>query len=189
MLHRFANPTRFLRLANAILPWVTGLTIILIGAGLYFAFGASPPDYQPGETVRIMYVPVPSPGMALFAHAVTATFSFVVLLVAIVDQGIESFYGFDIDMPAAATLAAIWPAKFNIGFAAERGAPISTMPGFDINLGLIEEFHSAHISDHSDKSERALHANLPRLHADLKRAVWTLGQETRQDTKYAEVRR
>lgn len=69
MLHRFANPTRFLRLANAILPWVTGLTIILIGAGLYFAFGASPPDYQQGETVRIMYVHVPSAWMAMFAYA------------------------------------------------------------------------------------------------------------------------
>lgn len=69
MLHRFANPTRFLRLANAVLPWLTGLTVILIGTGIYFAFAASPPDFQQGETVRIMYVHVPSAWMAMFAYA------------------------------------------------------------------------------------------------------------------------
>jgi heme exporter protein C len=69
MLNRFANPTQFLRLANKILPWFTGLTVLLIGAGLYYAFGASPPDYQQGETVRIMYVHVPSAWMAMFVYA------------------------------------------------------------------------------------------------------------------------
>lgn len=80
MLHRFANPTRFLRLANAILPWAAGLTVCLIGAGLYFAFAASPPDYQQGETVRIMYVHVPSAWMAMFAYAFVATASGVGLI-------------------------------------------------------------------------------------------------------------
>lgn len=80
MLHRFANPTRFLRLANAVLPWTTGLTVILIGAGLYFAFGASPADYQQGETVRIMYVHVPSAWMAMFAYAFIAVASAVGLI-------------------------------------------------------------------------------------------------------------
>ena len=80
MLHRFANPTRFLRLANAVLPWATGLTILLIGAGLYFAFGASPADYQQGETVRIMYIHVPSAWMAMFAYAFIAVASAVGLI-------------------------------------------------------------------------------------------------------------
>jgi len=69
MLQKYANPTRFLKLANAVLPWVAGLTVILIAAGLYFAFAASPPDYQQGQTVRIMYVHVPSAWMAMFAYA------------------------------------------------------------------------------------------------------------------------
>ena len=80
MLHRFANPTRFLRLANAILPWATGLTVVLIGAGLYYAFGPSPADYQQGETVRIMYVHVPSAWMAMFAYAFIAVASAVGLI-------------------------------------------------------------------------------------------------------------
>ena len=69
MFQKYANPTRFLKLANAILPWVTGLTVILIATGLYFAFAASPPDYQQGQTVRIMYVHVPSAWMSMFAYA------------------------------------------------------------------------------------------------------------------------
>ena len=75
MLHRFANPTRFLRLANAVLPWSTGLAAAAIAAGLYFAFAASPPDYQQGQTVRIMYVHVPAAWMAMFAYACVAVAS------------------------------------------------------------------------------------------------------------------
>jgi len=71
-LHRFANPTRFLRLARAIQPWTTGLAALLIGAGLYLGLFASPADYQQGETVRIMYVHVPSAWMSLFVYSVMA---------------------------------------------------------------------------------------------------------------------
>ena len=72
MLHRLANPTRFLRLANAALPWCGALAAGLVGAGAYVGLAASPPDYQQGETVRIMYVHVPSAWMALLAYAFVA---------------------------------------------------------------------------------------------------------------------
>jgi heme exporter protein C len=58
IMHRFANPTRFLKIADAVLPWTGGLTVLLLGVGLYLALLNSPPDYQQGETVRIMYVHV-----------------------------------------------------------------------------------------------------------------------------------
>jgi heme exporter protein C len=74
-MHRFANPNRFLRLANAILPWSAGLTVLLLAAGLYFALLRSPPDYQQGETVRIMYIHVPSAWMALFVYGFMAVSS------------------------------------------------------------------------------------------------------------------
>ncbi len=79
-MHRFANPTRFLRIANAVLPWTGGLTVLLLGAGLYLALLNSPPDYQQGETVRIMYVHVPSAWMALFAYLTMAVASAVALI-------------------------------------------------------------------------------------------------------------
>ena len=72
MFHRFANPTRFLRLADIIQPWAAGLTIVLTVSGLYFALFSSPADYQQGETVRIMYIHVPSAWMALFCYTALA---------------------------------------------------------------------------------------------------------------------
>ena len=67
-MHRFANPGRFIRFANTLLPWCAGLTGVLIAVGLYLAFFVAPPDYQQGESVRIMYVHVPSAWMALFVY-------------------------------------------------------------------------------------------------------------------------
>jgi heme exporter protein C len=79
-MHRFANPARFQRLADAILPWSAGLTVVLFAAGLWFALLASPPDYQQGETVRIMYVHVPSAWMAMFVYVNLAVASAVGLV-------------------------------------------------------------------------------------------------------------
>src|SRR3954467_609499 len=78
--HRFANPGRFLRLASTVLPWLAAATAILFAVGLYFALFASPPDYQQGETVRIMYVHVPSAWMALMIYSVMAGASFTALV-------------------------------------------------------------------------------------------------------------
>ena len=59
-MHRFANPARFLRIARWITPVALALGLMLTGAGLYIGLFASPPDYQQGESVRIMYVHVPA---------------------------------------------------------------------------------------------------------------------------------
>ncbi len=80
MFQRFANPHRFSRLSAAVLPWLGWLTALLTGAGLYFGFFASPADYQQGETVRIMYIHVPSAWMALFIYANMAVASAVGLI-------------------------------------------------------------------------------------------------------------
>ena len=70
--HGLANPTRFLRIGDAVLPWALGLTVLLIGAGLYMGLVLAPPDYQQGDTVRIMFVHVPAAWMAMFTYAVMA---------------------------------------------------------------------------------------------------------------------
>ena len=67
-----ANPARFLKIANAVLPSVWVITIVLFAIGLYGALVTAPPDYQQGETVRIMYVHVPAAWMALFVYTVMA---------------------------------------------------------------------------------------------------------------------
>jgi heme exporter protein C len=79
-MHRYANPTRFLRLAGYVLPWTATLTVVLLLAGLYLGLVASPADYQQSESVRIMYVHVPSAWMALFVYMVVAGASAVSLI-------------------------------------------------------------------------------------------------------------
>ena len=59
-MQSFANPTRFVRLSTRLVPWLAAATLLLLGSGLYLALFASPPDYQQGESVRIMYVHVPA---------------------------------------------------------------------------------------------------------------------------------
>ncbi len=67
-----ANPTRFLALAGRIIPWLAALTACLIGIGLYLAFFVAPPDYQQGETVRIMFVHVPAAWLSMFGYMLIA---------------------------------------------------------------------------------------------------------------------
>jgi heme exporter protein C len=71
----YANPARFLKIANAILPWCWTLTAILFAAGLYGALVTTPADYQQGETVRIMYLHVPASWMGLFVYGLMALLS------------------------------------------------------------------------------------------------------------------
>jgi len=80
MLHRFANPARFVRLADAVLPWTSLATGLLLVLGLYLGLFASPADYQQGESVRIMYVHVPAAWMALFVYCCLALASAVALI-------------------------------------------------------------------------------------------------------------
>ena len=71
---RFANPAAFTRLADRFLPVLGFGAITAFAFGLYYALLASPPDYQQGETVRIMYVHVPAAwvGMGLYVYMAIA---------------------------------------------------------------------------------------------------------------------
>jgi heme exporter protein C len=79
-LHRFANPARFQRLARRVIPWGAATAAAMLAIGLYLALFASPPDYQQGETVRIMYVHVPAAWMALGAYTTMALASATALI-------------------------------------------------------------------------------------------------------------
>lgn len=68
--NRLANPTRFMGLADAILPWLTGLAAVLLAIGLYMAFFTAPPDYQQGHTVKIMFIHVPFAWLAMMGYAI-----------------------------------------------------------------------------------------------------------------------
>ncbi len=79
-MFELANPKRFMDLSGKLLPWVWGLAVVLLVFGLYLALFVAPADYQQGETVRIMFVHVPSAQMAMFAYGFMAVASGVGLI-------------------------------------------------------------------------------------------------------------
>jgi heme exporter protein C len=73
--NRFANPARFMRLSARLLPYCGWPCPLLLALGLYLGLVASPPDYQQGDAVRIMYVHVPAAWMALNVYLFIAVAS------------------------------------------------------------------------------------------------------------------
>ncbi len=74
-MHRFANPAKFMSLADKILPWLAAVSIVFLIFGLAEALFISPPDYQQGDSVRIMYVHVPSAWMSMMIYMIIAASS------------------------------------------------------------------------------------------------------------------
>ena len=64
-LWEYANPTRFMRLTDRVLPYVTVLTVICLLTGLTWGFFFTPDDYKQGSTVKIIFIHVPSAMMAI----------------------------------------------------------------------------------------------------------------------------
>jgi heme exporter protein C len=62
-----ANPSRFLALAERLLPWLAATTVLAFAIGLYQAFFVAPEDYQQGATVRIMFIHVPGAWLGMMA--------------------------------------------------------------------------------------------------------------------------
>ncbi len=78
--HKLASPKHFYRIAGKLIPWLGGLTLILFLAGLYLGLIVAPPDYQQGESYRIMFVHVPSAWMSLFIYVFMAALSAIGLI-------------------------------------------------------------------------------------------------------------
>lgn len=80
MLHSLMTP----RVLRQLLKWLIPLAALITGLtwsiGLYYALSASPPDYQQGDTVRIMYIHVPAAYIALAAYSGLAMFSAIFLI-------------------------------------------------------------------------------------------------------------
>ena len=66
-LWEYANPVKFLKLSDKVLPFFTGFSIIGLAIGLFWGFFFTPDDYRQGSTVKIIYLHVPSALMAINA--------------------------------------------------------------------------------------------------------------------------
>lgn len=63
----YANPVKFLKLSDKVLPFFAGFSIIGLAIGLFWGFFFTPDDYRQGSTVKIIYLHVPSALMAINA--------------------------------------------------------------------------------------------------------------------------
>jgi heme exporter protein C len=80
MLTRLANPARFMRASGAVLPWLGGGSAVVLALGLVWSLVFAPPDYQQGESVRIMFIHVPAAWLALSVYLFVAVASGVALV-------------------------------------------------------------------------------------------------------------
>jgi len=71
-LHKFSSPKYFYSLSGHLIPWFGWLCLAFILVGLYYGLFEAPPDYQQGESYRIMFIHVPSAWMSLFIYMVMA---------------------------------------------------------------------------------------------------------------------
>ena len=78
--HKLGSPPHFYRIAGKWIPWLTWIFVILLVTGLYGGLIEAPPDYQQGESYRIIFVHVPSAWMSLFIYVVMAVCGAVIII-------------------------------------------------------------------------------------------------------------
>ena len=66
-LWEYANPVKFIRTTDKVLPWVWTLALLCLCTGLIWGFFFTPDDFRMGSTVKIIYIHVPSALMAINA--------------------------------------------------------------------------------------------------------------------------
>src|SRR3546814_515961 len=71
-LHRWGSPKWFYRISGRCVPWLAGASILLIAAGLAWGLAFAPPDYQQGDSFRIIYVHVPAAMLAQSIYVMLA---------------------------------------------------------------------------------------------------------------------
>jgi heme exporter protein C len=78
--HKTGSPPWFYKFSGHLIPWLWALFIGLTAVGLYMGLFLAPPDYQQGESVRIMYLHVPAAWMSMMIYALMAIMGFIALV-------------------------------------------------------------------------------------------------------------
>lgn len=76
----YANPKKFMQTSGALLPWMTGLSVLTLVGGLFWGFFLTPDDYKQGSTVKIIYIHVPAALMAINAWVMMLVASLIWLI-------------------------------------------------------------------------------------------------------------
>ena len=60
-------------MAGRLIPWLGWSCLLIMLSGLYYGLVEAPPDYQQGESYRIIFIHVPSAWMSMFVYMVMAS--------------------------------------------------------------------------------------------------------------------
>ncbi|WP_449117508.1 heme ABC transporter permease [Pseudomonas viridiflava] len=71
-LHRLGSPKVFYGLSTRLLPWLSIAALLLIGIGVVWGLAFAPPDYQQGNSFRIIYIHVPAAMLAQSCYVMLA---------------------------------------------------------------------------------------------------------------------
>ena len=72
IVHKFSSPRNFYVMSGKLIPWLGWACALFLVTGLYYGLVEAPPDYQQGESYRIIFVHVPSAWMSMFIYMVMA---------------------------------------------------------------------------------------------------------------------
>lgn len=70
--HKLASPRWFYEISGKMLPWFTGVSILLLLVGITWGLAFAPPDYLQGNSYRIMFIHVPSAILAQSSYMIMA---------------------------------------------------------------------------------------------------------------------
>jgi len=70
--HKLGSPKWFYGISGKLLPWLSVAAILLIGIGLVWGLAFAPPDYQQGNSFRIIYIHVPAAMLAQSCYVMLA---------------------------------------------------------------------------------------------------------------------
>ena len=76
----FISPSKVFKWIERLLSYISSIFFIILMIGLTFALLISPPDYLQGDSVRIMYVHVPSAWISLASYTCIAVLSILTFL-------------------------------------------------------------------------------------------------------------
>ncbi|MBT4837117.1 MAG: heme ABC transporter permease [Methylococcales bacterium] len=78
--HKYASPKYFYDLATLLIPYFFVISWVVLLTGIGWGLAFSPPDYQQGESVRIIYVHVPSAILSMSAYMFMAVSVFIAMV-------------------------------------------------------------------------------------------------------------
>lgn len=79
-LHPYAKPETVYHLCGRFFPWMMVLSVVLLAVGNIWGLAFTPPDYQQGDSYRIIHIHVPSAIMSMGAYSAMAIAAFIALV-------------------------------------------------------------------------------------------------------------